>query len=69
MSGRLQDTSVHFRVSGAVASALIGQAKQAGVSVSGYYGALALGGAKAAGLRNPLAGMPPPPPGFTLDKR
>lgn len=36
MSGRLQDTSVHFRVSGAVASALVEQAKHAGVSVSEY---------------------------------
>ena len=37
------------------------------VRFPGYYGAPALGGAKAAGLRNPLAGMPPPPPGFRLD--
>ena len=36
MSGRLQDTSVHFRVSGAVANALVEQAKRAGVSVSEY---------------------------------
>ncbi|MFC4293569.1 thermonuclease family protein [Novosphingobium tardum] len=35
----------------------------------GYYGAPAIGGAKAAGLRNPLAGMPPPPPGFKIDGR
>ena len=35
----------------------------------GYYGAPVLGGAKAAGLRNPLAGMPPPPAGFKLDAR
>ncbi|WP_324740100.1 hypothetical protein U8326_10030 [Tsuneonella sp. CC-YZS046] len=33
----------------------------------GYYGAPPLGGAKGAGLRNPLQGMPPPPPGFVLD--
>lgn len=33
----------------------------------GYYGAPVLGGAKGAGLRNPLEGMPPPPPGFTID--
>lgn len=33
----------------------------------GYYGAPAIGGAAAAGLRNPNAGMPPPPPGFKLD--
>lgn len=32
----------------------------------GYYGAPALGGAKGR-LRNPNAGMPPPPPGFKLD--
>ena len=35
----------------------------------GWYGAPVLGGAKAAGLRNPLAGMPPPPAGFKLDAR
>ena len=35
----------------------------------GYFGAPPLGGAKGAGLRNPLAGMPPPPAGFTLDAR
>ena len=39
------------------------------VRFPGYYGAPAIGGAKAAGLRNPLAGMPPPPPGFRLDAR
>lgn len=33
----------------------------------GYYGAPVLGGARAAGLKNPLAGMPPPPPGFVLE--
>jgi len=33
----------------------------------GYYGAPVLGGARSAGLRNPNAGMPLPPPGFTLD--
>lgn len=33
----------------------------------GYYGAPAIGGAAAAGLRNPNAGMPAPPPGFKLD--
>lgn len=33
----------------------------------GYYGAPVLGGAKGAGIRNPNAGMPPPPPGFKLD--
>lgn len=32
----------------------------------GYYGAPALGGAKAAGLQNPLADMPPPPEGFSI---
>lgn len=32
----------------------------------GYYGAPPLDGAKRAGLKNPLAGMPPPPPGFTI---
>jgi GNAT superfamily N-acetyltransferase len=32
----------------------------------GYYGAPVLGGAKAAGLRNPNMGAPPPPPGFVL---
>ncbi len=39
------------------------------VTFPGYYGAPPLGGAKAAGLRNPNAGMPPPPAGFTLDAR
>ncbi len=39
------------------------------VTFPGYYGAPPIGGAKAAKLRNPLAGMPPPPPGFTLDAR
>ncbi len=33
----------------------------------GYYGAPVLGGARSAGLRNPNSGMPPPPPGFTID--
>ena len=33
----------------------------------GYYGAPVLGGAKAAGLRNPNEGIPAPPPGFRLD--
>lgn len=33
----------------------------------GYYGAPVLGGAKRAGIRNPNAGMPPPPKGFKLD--
>jgi endonuclease YncB( thermonuclease family) len=37
------------------------------VTFPGYYGAPALGGAK--GLRNPNAGMPPPPPGFKVDAR
>lgn len=32
----------------------------------GYYGAPVLGGAKGAGLKNPLEGIPPPPPGFTI---
>ncbi|MEZ5688780.1 MAG: thermonuclease family protein [Caenibius sp.] len=35
----------------------------------GYFGAPVLGGAKGAGLSNPLEGMPPPPPGFALDAR
>jgi hypothetical protein len=35
----------------------------------GYYGAPVLGGAKSAGIKNPWAGMPPPPPGFRLDAR
>lgn len=35
--------------------------------VPGYYGAPPIGGAATAGVRNPFAGMPPPPPGFTLD--
>ncbi|MCP5380323.1 MAG: thermonuclease family protein [Novosphingobium sp.] len=35
----------------------------------GYFGAPVLGEAKGAGLNNPLEGMPPPPPGFTLDAR
>lgn len=39
------------------------------VTFPGYYGAPPLGGAKGAGLRNPNAGMPPPPTGFTLDAR
>jgi endonuclease YncB( thermonuclease family) len=34
----------------------------------GYYGAPALGGARTAGLSNPLANMPPPPAGFRLDQ-
>lgn len=33
----------------------------------GYYGAPPVGGARSAGLRNPLAGIPPPPPGFTVN--
>ncbi|WP_233999344.1 hypothetical protein, partial [Erythrobacter sp. HI0063] len=33
----------------------------------GYYGAPVLGGARSAGLTNPNAGIPPPPPGFILD--
>ena len=32
----------------------------------GYFGAPVLGGAKSAGLENPLAGMPPPPAGFSI---
>ncbi|MGC1269952.1 MAG: thermonuclease family protein [Croceibacterium sp.] len=32
----------------------------------GYYGAPAIGGARSAGLRNPLEGVPPPPSGFTV---
>lgn len=39
------------------------------VTFPGYYGAPPLGGARSAGLANPLAGMPPPPAGFTLDAR
>jgi len=35
----------------------------------GYYGAPVLGGAKSAGVVNPNANIPPPPPGFTLDAR
>ncbi len=35
--------------------------------IPGYYGAPALGGAKSAGLNNPLEGMPPPPAGFKID--
>ncbi|MCT2559230.1 thermonuclease family protein [Tsuneonella sp. YG55] len=34
--------------------------------IPGYYGAPPIGGAASAGVRNPLAGMPPPPPGFTV---
>lgn len=34
----------------------------------GWWGAPPLGGAKAAGLHNPWAGMPAPPPGATLDR-
>jgi len=37
------------------------------VSFPGYYGAPAIGGARKAGLRNPLMGMPPPPAGFMID--
>lgn len=33
----------------------------------GYYGAPVLGGAKGAKLKNPNAGMPPPPPGYKLN--
>lgn len=36
VSGRLQDTSVHFRVNGVIAGALIERASRAGVSVSEY---------------------------------
>ena len=32
----------------------------------GYYGAPVLGGARTAGLSNPREGIPPPPPGFTV---
>jgi endonuclease YncB( thermonuclease family) len=39
------------------------------VTFPGYYGAPPVGGAKNAGLRNPNAGMPPPPPGFRIDPR
>lgn len=39
------------------------------VRFPGYYGAPAIGGARSAGLHNPLEGMPPPPPGFTMDAR
>lgn len=38
------------------------------VTFPGYYGAPPIGGAKAAGLRNPNAGMAPPPPGFRVDQ-
>ena len=38
------------------------------VTFPGYYGAPPIGGAKAAGLRNPNAGMAPPPPGFQIDQ-
>jgi hypothetical protein len=37
------------------------------VTFPGYYGAPPIGGAKAAGLRNPNAGMLPPPPGFVIN--
>jgi hypothetical protein len=33
----------------------------------GYFGAPVLGGARGAGLENPNAGMPPPPPGFKIN--
>jgi len=36
------------------------------VTFPGYYGAPALGGARTAGLRNPLEAIPPAPPGFVL---
>ena len=36
------------------------------VEFPGYYGAPPLGGAVPAGVSNPNAGMPPPPPGFTM---
>lgn len=36
VSGRLQDTSVHFRVNGSIADALVRRANRAGVSVSEY---------------------------------
>lgn len=39
------------------------------VTFPGYFGAPPIGGARNAGLRNPYAQMPPPPPGFTLDAR
>jgi hypothetical protein len=35
----------------------------------GYYGAPPLEGARGAGLSNPLANIPPPPPGFQVDAR
>lgn len=35
----------------------------------GYYGAPPLEGARSAGVRNPYAGMPAPPAGFTVDAR
>jgi hypothetical protein len=38
------------------------------VTFPGYYGAPPIGGAKAAGVRNPNAGMLPPPPGFRIDQ-
>lgn len=34
----------------------------------GYYGAPPLGEARGAKLKNPNAGMPPPPPGYKLDR-
>lgn len=34
--------------------------------IPGYFGAPAIGGAASAGVRNPYAGMPPPPAGFTM---
>jgi hypothetical protein len=34
----------------------------------GYFGAPVLGGARSTGMRNPLANMPPPPPGFRIDR-
>ena len=37
------------------------------VTFPGYYGAPPVGNATSAGLRNPNAGMPPPPSGFTID--
>ena len=38
------------------------------VTFPGYYGAPPVGGAASAGLKNPNAGMPAPPAGFTLDR-
>ena len=81
MHAEIQSRYVCFRASPDLLRSAKDHARERGVTVSelvrtslrvvvpGYFGAPAIGGAKAAGLHNPLAGMPPPPSGFRLDAR